>query len=562
MSPKEPTLSTETVAPIGASPSAVSYGQIHFGGCHFGHLSQHNGLLLLSDEGKDWIASKTGEQVLLRAGHQLFSTPSPALSTHQFSDSQDLWTLPEKGDVEAILDVFANSSFKLVFPVVDPVLFRETIHLAYMDWSGETPPLEYLSHKACILAFVSIIPLFKSSLDDLPPVNTDLCAAKARYILTDVLEGSSLATLQVAFMMNMHEIFLGRLRSASMFHAISCRMIFTLGAQNYTAVKTDGGPMTHTERERRQARLLFWLCYIFDKDIALRTGQPPLMSDDYCDLTLPEDYLKCYEYLPGLSRNLAPELAGDNGLTPHLPGDPRLSHIKEKTSRLLYSAQAVRKTPAELLFDIRDLDYELETWRQSIPQDFQPQLSISNGSQVTIEGMHLPRSMRAITLHLEYHHLMTTIHRASGRCIHRLDDEAYIDAGWPSTIQSGVESSIALALEASRSTLVYLKAALNGLAGEAFWIVVFYPTAAMITIFFNILMHPLRHGSNMDLELLGSAADLIYSLPVSRLTPHEVGYMKLLVELSRELFRLAKSAINKAVKESDQGIGTPPQNGR
>jgi hypothetical protein len=254
-----------------------------------------------------------------------------------------------------------------------------------------------------------------------------------------------------------------------MFHAMACRLIFTLGGQNYTAVKPNEDPLTHLQRERRQIRLLFWLCYIFDKDIALRTGQPPFMSDDYCDLTLPEDYLKCYEYLPGLTHSLSPELAGDNGLTPHLPGDPRLSHIKEKTSRLLYSAQAVRKTPAELLFDIRDLDYELETWRQSIPQDFRPQLSITNGSQVTVEGMHLPRSMRAITLHLEYHHLMTTIHRASGRLIHHPDDEADIDAGWPSTIESGVESSIALALEASRSTLVYLKAALSGLAGEAFW---------------------------------------------------------------------------------------------
>jgi hypothetical protein len=48
-------------------------------------------------------------------------------------------------------------------------------------------------------------------------------------------------------------------------------------------------------------------------------------------------------------------------------------------------------------------------------------------------------------------------------------DDPMDEAGWASTIESGVESSIALALEASRSTLVYLKAALNGLAGEAFW---------------------------------------------------------------------------------------------
>lgn len=247
-------------------------------------------------------------------------------------------------------------------------------------------------------------------------------------------------------------------------------MAFTLGGHNYTAHKPPKGPITYDQRERRQTRLLFWLCYIFDKDIALRTGQPPLMSDDYCDLTLPEDYLQCYEYLPGLSQSLSPEHSGDNGLTPHLPGDPYLSHIKEKTSRLLYSAQAAKKSPAQLLLHIRDLDRELEAWRLSIPPAFRPQLSISKGSQVNMEGMHLPRSMRAITLHLEYHHLMTTIHRASERCVqHHAAEDQSDDNGWPYPIESGVESSIALALEASRSTLVYLEAAMHGLAGEAFW---------------------------------------------------------------------------------------------
>ncbi|EKJ67857.1 hypothetical protein FPSE_12005 [Fusarium pseudograminearum CS3096] len=498
----------ESLTTFVPSPSAVSYGQLHFGGCHFGHLSQNNGLPLISDQ--------------------------------------------DKTVVETIWHVFSNSSFRLVFPVVDPELFYDTINLAYMSWSGETPSLEHMSQMACVLAFASMIPLFQGSLVDLPPVDTDICAAKARYILTDVLEVPNLATLQVAFMLNMHEVFLGRLRSASMFHAIACRMAFTLGGQNYTATETNKGRITHHERERRQIRLLFWLLYIFDKNIALRSGQPPLMSEDYCDLTLPENYLECYEYLPGLSHHLPLELDGDTALAPHLPGDPRLSHIKEKASRLLYSAQAARKTPAQLLFDIRDLDDELETWRKSIPQNFRPQLSIRNNYQVNVENMHLPRSMRSITLHLEYHHLLATIHRASGRCMHHPEHEkSNIDAEWPSNIESGVESSIALALEASRSTLLYLMAATDGLAGEAFWVVVFYPTTAMITIFFNILMHPLRPSAKSDLELLKSSSDLIKKLPSSHLRPQDER-MEMINDFCMELVRLASSAINKAVYELDQ----------
>ncbi|WXC59290.1 hypothetical protein SNK03_005165 [Fusarium graminearum] len=552
MADSESIVQPESLTTFVPSPSAVSYGQLHFDGCHFGHLSQHNGLPLISDQGKEWIASKTGEQVRFETGRQLRPPLSTPLSTHRFTDPHDLYTLPDRTVVETIWHVFSNSSFRLVFPVVDPELFYDTINLAYMSWSGETPSLEHMSQMACVLAFASMIPLFQGSLVDLPPVDTDICAAKARYILTDVLEGPNLATLQVAFMLNMHEIFLGRLRSASMFHAIACRMAFTLGGQNYTTTETNKGRITHRDRERRQLRLLFWLAYIFDKDIALRSGQPPLMADDYCDLTLPENYLECYEYLPGLSHHLPLELAGNTALVPHLPGDPRLSHIKEKTSRLLYSAQAARKTPAQLLFDIRDLDDELETWRKSIPQNFRPQLSIRNNYQVNVENMHLPRSMRSITLHLEYHHLLTTIHRASGRCMHHPEQEkSNIDAEWPSTIESGVESSIALALEASRSTLLYLMAAMNGLAGEAFWVVVFYPTAAMITIFFNILMHPLRPSAKTDLELLKSSSDLIRKLPSSHLRPHDER-MEMINDFCMELVRLASSAINKAVYELDR----------
>jgi hypothetical protein len=175
--------------------------------------------------------------------------------------------------------------------------------------------------------------------------------------------------------------------------------------------------------------------------------------------------MSCYFYLPDLDENLTSPSYNNEHLMPHLPGDPRLSHLKDKTSRLLYSAQAAKKSDAELLRDIRELDEELEAWRLSIPPDFRPALSITEKSKVTLAGMQLPRSMRHITLHLEYHHLMTAIHRASGRCCGMSSENNSEDGEW----KGGIQSSIALSLEASRSTIVYLRAAIDGLAGEAFW---------------------------------------------------------------------------------------------
>lgn len=201
MIPQDLPAAIPAASPLGTSPSSVSYGQIHFGGCHFGHFSQHNGMPLLSEEGKQWIASKTGEEVLFEPVPQPTHMTPPTLSAEYFRDSKDLWALPDRAVVETVFDVFANSSFSLVFPVVDRVLFQSVIDLAYSSRPVEVSSLEHMSCKACVLAFVSIIPLFKASLLGLPAVDTDLCAVKARYILTDILEGASLTTLQVAFML-------------------------------------------------------------------------------------------------------------------------------------------------------------------------------------------------------------------------------------------------------------------------------------------------------------------------------------------------------------------------
>ncbi|KAF4438880.1 hypothetical protein F53441_12701 [Fusarium austroafricanum] len=516
-------------SPSGGFTSAVSYGQIHFGGCHFGHISQHNGMPTLSEEGRQWITSKTGQDVLFNPSTEDFSKFLPSSASHYYHNSRDLYDLPERSVTERIFESFIQSTFSLVFPVVDRVLFKDTIELAYQPHTDESPSLEQLSAKVGVMAFVSITALFQES-KEMPYVDTELYAMKARYLLTNVFDIASITNLQTVFKVTLHEIFSGRLRSGAVFHAIACRMVFSLGGHMYISCKPGNSQITRPERERRHLRLLFWLCYIFDKDIALRTGQPPLMSDDYCDLTLPDNYLDCYTYLPNLDDNLSHLSVDDARLMPHLPGDPCLSHIKDKTSRILYSAQAAKKTPAQLLRDIRELDEELEAWRQTIPPNFRPVLSITDESQVALEGMILPRT--------------------SGRCMGPDFENTHDLPEW----LPGVESSMALALEASRSTLVYLRAAMCGLASEAFWVIVYYPTSAMMTLFFNILTDPLHERAEQDLELLKAAADLVNSLPVRRLTALEVSHMKMVNDFVVELVRLGRSAICKASMEKDEKL--------
>ncbi|KAF5020123.1 hypothetical protein F66182_7855 [Fusarium sp. NRRL 66182] len=536
-------------SPASSFAGAASSGQIHYGGCHFGRLSQHNGMPILSEAGRQWIMAKTGQESVLESCSKSSSGSRQSPAYRYYNSPTDLYECPDRATVEKVFNAFVHSIFRFVFPVLDWRLFQETIALAYQPIPGESISLHHLSAKACVLAFTSLISFFQDTLEDVCYIEPDVCATKARYLLTDVLENPSVTSLQVVLMLELHDIVSGRLRSASMLHAIACRMIFTLGGHTYISLKPSQSPLTRSERERGQLRMLFWLAYVFDKDIALRTGQPPLMSDDYCDLTLPDNYASWYSHHRDANGNPSLPSVNDEDLMFYLPMDPLLSRIKDKASRLLFSVQAANKSHAQLLRDIREVDEELEAWRMSIPPDFRPALSISDESQVILAGLKPPVSMEQINLHLEYHHLMSTIHRVSGRCMDL--ESAHLDK---SDRMPGIESSIDLALEASRSTIIFLRAAISGIAGQAFWFVAFYPTAAMMTLFLNILMNPLNDRAEDDIQLLQSAAHLVNSFPVSRFTPHEIAYMKMVDDFAAELVRLGRCAIAKA-KTSVQKVG-------
>lgn len=212
-------------------------------------------------------------------------------------------------------------------------------------------------------------------------------------------------------------------------------------------------PTRETEESWRvkcHLRQYFWMCYSIDKDISLRSGHPPAIPDDYCNLTLPISYSADTS---GLHVNSLGR--------PFLPGDLRVAVIKSKALQRLYSAQALKKSDAELLRDIRELDDELEEWRLSLHPRFRPTLS-SRAADCTIDpNVNMSQKMHYIITNFEYHYLMATIHQATSRC-------RSWDKGESGEVD-GVSSSLALSVEASRATLIYLRTAVCVLASEAFW---------------------------------------------------------------------------------------------
>lgn len=97
------------------------------------------------------------------------------------------------------------------------------------------------------------------------------------------------------------------------------------------------------------------------------------------------------------------------------------------------------------------MDEELEEWRSALPAEIAPSLSIRKDMTLS-EDLTDCASMLHIELHLEYHHLLNAIHCASRRC-------AAPSVGDGGPVNYGVQSSLDVSVEASRSTIIYLTAA-------------------------------------------------------------------------------------------------------
>ncbi|KAH7120632.1 hypothetical protein EDB81DRAFT_914342 [Dactylonectria macrodidyma] len=536
-----PTTPPESELPDLPNPRIASFSHIHFSGHHIGKISHHTGVPKLSDQGRKWLSSRTGENVTFHQFQTFTNERSLSAASHVSSLPPQLCELPNEELIWRLFDDFQHSAFRLVYPILDRVLFADTMAFAYTRSDGP-PLLKSMTARCCILAFLSIACLFQTRASSISDLDSDACAVKAHYILVDVFQEGSLLGLQAVVMLHLYHVMTGRLQSATMLHAVACRWIFMLGGHAYTSVRPSDAELTHLQRETRLIQILFWLCYLIDKDMALRLNQPPLMSDEYCELIRPEDDPSFLVHQPNHDvPDLRPQ--GHESLDSKLLGDLRLGQLKGKISRLLYSAQAARQSDAGLLHNIRQLDDELETWRMSIPMEYRPTLSVSENLRVSqLEKTDILTRMRYILLHLEYHYLMTSIHRASGRCL----TSCCPNNSQASSVSSVSQSSMALVLEASRSTLIFLRAAIRSLPGECFWILVFYPTTAIMSLFLNVVTYPLGPLTKADLELISSAASLVKHMPVCRLTLRELEYMSLVHDFIAELVRLGNLAIKRA----------------
>ncbi|KAK0668757.1 putative transcription factor [Cercophora samala] len=522
------------------------FGKLHFAGYHLGEISSYSGVPHFSATGREWIRSRSGQVPVFPVvwDDEEVDHLAPPLGKEDVLPHVDKPpSLPDRAVADQYLAFFSDSHFRLVFPVLDTVPFQQVIDTAY--GLGDPAPHELVVAKTCVFAFLCMVTLFVGPESPVvPPVDGDVMAAKAQHLLPAALRGEfTVTSLQTMIMLTMYQLFAGRVQSSLICLSLACRIMFMLGAHTLADPWSSSLPAS---RGPKLLRKLFWLTYNFDKELSLRTGQPPCIPDEHCDLSLPPNYAQT-QYL---DRYMQID-HDDETMIPSLPGDLRLTLIKSKTCQLLYSAEALRKTDAELLRNIRELDDELERWRLSVPLKHRPSLSISRHVGVNKALSEAHDSVRTIVINFEYHYLVATIHRATGRC-RAWGTHSEIKAV-PGEEMKGVSSSLALSLEASRSTLLYLRSALPVLlAPEVFCIMLFYPMSAVLTIFCGVLLDPLGPQAADDVALLYSVPEMITKMRIKQVAKNEMLQLKLVEEFVTELARLSRCAVVEAARK--QGV--------
>jgi hypothetical protein len=173
--------------------------RVHFAGKELGVISLLTGTPFLFPEGQEWIKARTGQSVAIdklsparvpwdKERGQTFST------FLMNTNNKDPFELPEWEILQTYIKGYKGSKvMRRIFPVIDPELFEETVNTAYAHSSS---PFKYgqASAKACVIAFLTFVSRLPYVNDvvkattDIPSIDHDLLAAKAQFLMPQVLQ--------------------------------------------------------------------------------------------------------------------------------------------------------------------------------------------------------------------------------------------------------------------------------------------------------------------------------------------------------------------------------------
>ncbi|GAQ45572.1 C6 zinc finger domain protein [Aspergillus tubingensis] len=515
-------------------------------GPQLGNICTFNGMPVLADSSRKWIEACTGEEIPLHR----FSTEA-RVTELSLADTSDEGTLelPERALLLEEVNLYLSSAYGMFFPVIDKVLFQQTVEAAYDGMSSSVSP-GLKSAKVCVFAFHALALTVVERPGRFSHQPSTCFARKAYRLLPDLLsEAATLDGLQALLLLCLcFQGLAGDVFIIDYLLSSASRFVIHLKA-NLSVLRAWQAPSA----ANYHARHLFWITHVCDKGFSLVTGLAPRLDMAQCDL------------------DCASQITGNAFSTTHIQGDPvpgsylysytQLAAIHSKIYTTLYSPSVLSQPDAALLQTIRDLDCALEEWRLSLAPSIRPSLQTHTPTR-TGPDEPTPRpletvDMRASVFHLQYHYCLCMIHQTSSRVTTWKQNHNTHAGG----------SSLAVSVAASRSLLagfLYSPPAFELGPQNLLFSLPFFLQASTV-LFCNILASPnsmpgvtssLENDNEADLRLLRCTAEHVIAQASSEDPACYSAKIALAGELVSELHRLGLRAVERRVKDQESVVCT------
>lgn len=399
-------------------------------------VGSSSGFSIFSPKGISWVNEKTGDtsfqdMITGSAVHEVkWNYWKPEVFSDMFA-RRTFQHLPPRDEALSLLkDFFEN--FNCMFPLFHEPTF---MHLVHREYSRD--PYEGSGWWASLNVALAIAHRLRV-MSNLVPQEEDRKAwgflKNAMGVLTE-LTMCNTDLLSVQALLGMALFLLGTPNPQPSFFLVAAavRLSTSIGLHKRgTTFKLN--PVEIEQRKR-----VFWIAYLLDRDICLRSGRPPAQDDDDMNVELPTD--DPHDNIGNIP------LADGKGKANLFLFMVKFAIIESKVYKQLYSTKAAKQSDGALLNTIGELDKELEEWKDAIPLDFRPEHEI--------KASHTPLLLHVVVLHFAYYNCLTTIHRMSvhhGYWTSRLSNYA-IQGLNARPLNPRVFSSAALCVQAARASI-------------------------------------------------------------------------------------------------------------
>ena len=406
--------------------------------------------------------------------------------------------LPSKSVALVLIDE-AFKSFNSTYPIFDQRRFIRYFQMHYSD-TGPSDAGQW----ACINVVLALAHRFRAMRTlEASTENEQACSymQNALAVVSELtMQHNSLPAVQALLGMTIVLEGTPNPRLCSVLNSTALRLAQTMGLHRRNQDPT----LTLSEIEERKN--VFWIAYFLDRDISLRTGQPPVQDDDDMDVDLPTGTIS---NLPG------------NGLDTINFFNSRigLGIIQGQIYKKLYSVKAARQSESQQIIAVQELDSMLASWRRSVPIDFDDDFITTLQPPIATEILH------AIILRFSYVNCLITVHRPFPSATNFANDATL---GARNTA-SGVESKC---IVEARKAIRLIRITPRGDYASA-WLLIHHFFAAVTALLHHVLMNPTYAEALSDLYLIRPFLKLLEILAGEKKSDEVARMYEFCIDLNR-----------------------------